>query len=398
MARTSPTRRGFGTLRKLPSGRYQASYIGPDGARHKAEQTYTHKADGQSWLRDEQLLIERSEWIAPVLRERRHADLVEFGEYATRMIERRQRRSRRPLRDSTAENYRKLLRLAINPTFEGIPVAAITSAKVSKWYDKLPAGTPTQNANAYLLLKSIMNDAVHDKIIATNPCDVQGAGKPKPKHKGQALSPAELAVYGYAVPERYRLLLFLAAWCGLRSGEVRALRRCDFDDDGTRLHVHQTVLRLGDAGEQRSYVYGPPKSDAGERSVAIPPHLQPLVQARLAIWDADPRNTDRTALLVTATDGIHPLHDSVLREAHKKGAEACGHAGMHLHDLRRTGATLAAQAGSTVKEVMRMLGHTQPAVAMIYQVADDERDAERARRMSELALPAAEVIDAEVVG
>jgi len=55
-----------------------------------------------------------------------------------------------------------------------------------------------------------------------------------------------------------------------------------------------------------------------------------------------------------------------------------------IHDLRRTGATLAGQSGATVKELMHRLGHTLPQVAMIYQVADAQRDAAVASRMSAL--------------
>ena len=79
------------------------------------------------------------------------------------------------------------------------------------------------------------------------------------------------------------------------------------------------------------------------------------------------------------------MHDSTLTSAHKRAARAIGKPSLTVHDLRRTGATLAAQSGATVREVMRRLGHTQPTVAMIYQLADDARDAEVARRMGELA-------------
>ena len=63
---------------------------------------------------------------------------------------------------------------------------------------------------------------------------------------------------------------------------------------------------------------------------------------------------------------------------------AIGRPSLTLHDLRRSGATLAGQSGATVRELMRFLGHTQPAVAMIYQIADDARDDVRAERMSAL--------------
>ena len=43
-------RRGFGTLRKLPSKRWQASYIGPDQERHTGPTTFTATGDAEEWL------------------------------------------------------------------------------------------------------------------------------------------------------------------------------------------------------------------------------------------------------------------------------------------------------------------------------------------------------------
>ncbi|MGZ4565948.1 MAG: tyrosine-type recombinase/integrase [Blastococcus sp.] len=51
------------------------------------------------------------------------------------------------------------------------------------------------------------------------------------------------------------------------------------------------------------------------------------------------------------------------------------------HELRHTGATLAAATGATTKELMRRLGHSSPAAALLYQHAADDRDAEIARAL-----------------
>jgi integrase len=59
------------------------------------------------------------------------------------------------------------------------------------------------------------------------------------------------------------------------------------------------------------------------------------------------------------------------------GADACKMSdivGLHLHDLRRSGATWAATAGAPVRELMGRLGHTTPAVALRYQHTTLDRD------------------------
>lgn len=96
----------------------------------------------------------------------------------------------------------------------------------------------------------------------------------------EVLSVAQLERYLLAVPEARRVPLLLAGWCGLRSGEVRGLRVRDLDLDAGVVHVRQAVVRL-----KGRLLIGPPKTAAGVRSVAIPPHLLPA----LKVWrDAQP--------------------------------------------------------------------------------------------------------------
>jgi integrase len=80
---------------------------------------------------------------------------------------------------------------------------------------------------------------------------------------------------------------------------------------------------------------------------------------------------------------------------------AVGREDLHLHDLRHFGATLAAQAGATTKELMARLGHPSPAAALRYQHATAERDQLLAARMDALLVadgtadsPALRVVDA----
>ncbi len=73
----------------------------------------------------------------------------------------------------------------------------------------------------------------------------------------------------------------------------------------------------------------------------------------------------------------------MLRRAHKKAATAIGRPELRNHDLRSSGATLSAQAGATVREIQVQLGHTTATQALRYQTATAQRDAERAKRVSD---------------
>ncbi|MGY1637577.1 hypothetical protein ACI78V_13110 [Geodermatophilus sp. SYSU D00742] len=69
------------------------------------------------------------------------------------------------------------------------------------------------------------------------------------------------------------------------------------------------------------------------------------------------------------------------------------HPAVQPHELRHTGATLAAATGATTKECMRRLGHSSPAAALLYQHAADDRDAEIARALDAMLGAASESSD-----
>jgi integrase len=366
-SRRAKLKRGFGEISWLPSGRYRARYTGPDANRHSAPLTFVARIDAEGWLVEQERLISRGEWQRPA-RQVRVAPLL-VGEYATVVVERRR------LRPATVALYAKLLRLTIPPTWTTRPLGEITAAEVSAWYAGMRK-TPTQQANAYGLLKSIFKEAVDEGLLETNPCRVKAGGQKQRAREIDVLTVDQLNRYLAAVPEARRVPLLLAGWCGLRSGEVRGLRVRDLDLDAGVVHVRQAVVRL-----KGQLLIGPPKTNAGIRSVAIPPHLLPALRA----WADQQPTRAREALLFPAGDGHSPLNDSVLRTAHDKGKAAIDMPGLTIHGLRHTSATLAAQLGATLAELQARIGHSTPNMAMRYQHVAAERDAQLAARMSAFA-------------
>jgi len=366
-SRRAKLKRGFGEISRLPSGRYRARYTGPDANRHSAPLTFVARIDAEGWLVEQERLISRGEWRPPA-RQVREAPLL-LGEYATVVVERRR------LRPATVALYAKLLRLTIPRTWAARPLGDITAAEVSSWYAGMRQ-TPTQQANAYGLLKSIFKEAVDEGVLEANPCRVKAGGQKQRAREIDVLTVDQLNRYVAAVPEARRVPLLLAGWCGLRSGEVRGLRVRDLDLDAGVVHVRQAVVRL-----KGQLLIGPPKTNAGIRSVAIPPHLLPALRA----WAGQQPTRGRDALLFPAGDGRSPLNDSVLRTAHDKGKVAIDMPGLTIHGLRHTSATLAAQLGATLAELQARIGHSTPNMAMRYQHVAAERDAQLAARMSAFA-------------
>jgi integrase len=179
------------------------------------------------------------------------------------------------------------------------------------------------------------------------------------------------------MPPRLRLAVLIAAWCGLRQGELVELRRGDIDLQRGVIKVRRAVARV--PGEPP--LVGNPKSGAGVRDVAIPPHLLPEVERHLH----DHVPPAKHSLLFVGRDSGEQLASSTLYRWFYPAREAAGRPDLRWHDLRHTGAVLAAATGATLAELMNRLGHSTVGAAMRYQHAAQDRDAEIARRLSTMA-------------
>jgi integrase len=215
-------------------------------------------------------------------------------------------------------------------------------------------------------------------LITANPCHIRGAGNAKRVHQIKRATLNDLEVLVAAIPRRYRPMALIAAWCGLRFGELTELRRSDVDLTNQVIHVRRAVVRA-----DRQVIVGTPKSAAGIRSVAIPPHLIPPIAAHLTAMI-----NGRDGLLFPAADGQSHLAPATLYRVYYPARVAAGRPDLRFHDLRHTGAVLAATTGATLAELMARLGHSTAGAAMRYQHAAQDLDRIIAKQLSDLAQPA----------
>jgi integrase len=377
-------RRSFGRLRRLPSGRFQAAYQGPDGKLHTAKSTFGARDDAESWLSDRRKEIDRELWNPGAAKAAKKKPSITFAVYADRWVDTRRVKGR-SLRPRTKAHYRKLLKQHILPTFGSKQLRSITPEMVDRWYENTAVGTPTTRAHCYSLLKTIFESARtgRERIIEVNPCLIDGAGRAERVIKPRPASIEQLEILVTNMPERLRLMALLGAWAALRFGELVELRRSDIDFVEGVVNVQRGAVRVG--GE---FVVGDPKSAAGTRSVALPPHLLPAVEKHLA--DYVPNKPD--ALLFPSAGGTH-LQPSTLYRHFYRARAAAGRDDLRWHDLRHTGAVYAAQAGGTLAELMARLGHSSPAAALRYQHQAEGRDKLLAERLSRIALSGKELAD-----
>ena len=377
MANRRGSRRTFGSPRRLKSGRYQARYTGPDGQEHHAPTTFDTKGDAEAWLAVEWAKKQSNNWAPPEAVHEEHLARVSthFGKYAEEVIGRRLDEGK--IRETTAALYRKLIRLHL-ADFLKLPLTAITRREVATWYASM-AATPASRSNAYGVLSTVMLEAVRDELVDRSPCRVSAGGakrSPQTASEDEVLDPHTFGEYIAAVPAKYRMGLTLAYWCGLRSGEVRGLRRRDLDMKAGELTVAQQVVKLNG----RNVISTQVKTDAAYRTVAIPPHLIGELRDWLTAWPV--KGLD--ALLFTSPTG-EPMSGESLRAAGKKGAEAIGRPNVRVHSLRHSSATLFAQSGATTADMMGRFGWSSPVMASRYSHAVRNRDRELASQMSMLA-------------
>ena len=373
-------KRQFGNIRKLPSGRYQVRYTGPDGSYVTAPKTFAARIDAEAHLTDRRREIDADLWNAAAARK---PEKVTFGAYAAGWLESRQVAGR-PIKARTKEHYQAILDDHLLDSFGSRHLSAITPKDVRNWHAVTLADRPTMRSHAYSLLRTIMNSAVNDELIESNPCRIVGAGRAKRAHKVRPATLYEISALAWEMPKRYRAMVMLAAWCALRFGELTELRNRDLlltippegsDDEPEGLvRVERAVVRV-DGGFQVTT----PKSDAGARDVAVPPHLVAYVREHL-----DEFAPKRNDLLFPADHGGH-LAPATLYRRFYTARDRIGRPDLRWHDLRHSGAVLAAATGASLAELMARLGHSTPTAAMRYQHAAQGRDRQIAALLSKMA-------------
>lgn len=360
-------RREFGNVRRLESGSFQARYTDLNGTTHA--RTFPTRRLASEHLAEARADLARGRWQDPSLARRR------FGPYATEWLD-----ARVDLKPTTRQQYAGTLRTHVLPHLGGYALEEMTSVRVRGWYAVLARSTsPTPTRQAYALVRTILNTAVDDEILLRNPCRIRGAGVAKTAERPIATL-AQVEALAEAVYPRYRALVLLAAWTGARWGELIALTRDRVDLSTGQMRIDRQYVLLKAEGDQPArIVLQSPKTEAGRRTVHIPPHLLPVLAAHLL------EHVPPGCELVFPNDKGTPLHRGSFTTVWHRARKRAGLPGFHFHDLRHTGNTLAATTGASTRELMARMGHASMRAAVLYQHATSDRDRQIAVALSELA-------------
>src|SRR5512132_1355917 len=268
------SRRRFGSMRQLPSGRWQARYRTSDGRQHTAPETFAFKAEATRHLAQVETDLSRGQWSDSRL------GRTTFAEWAARW-----EATTVNLRANTQAAYRNLLRRYLLPTFGPMRLADLDALAVRAWLAKLEregVGARTR-AKSYRLLSRILGTATESGYLARNPCTIRGAAaEPAPEMRFATV--AEVAALADASPRRLRALVLVAAYTGLRWGELAGLRVKRVDLLHRRITVAEQLLEV-----RGRLAFGPTKTGAGLRTVTLPTVAAEALAEHLSTYaDAGP--------------------------------------------------------------------------------------------------------------
>lgn len=142
------------------------------------------------------------------------------------------------------------------------------------------------------------------------------------------------------------------------------MRRWDHELNERKVHVRAAVQEV-----RGKLVTSTPKTAAGHRVVVVPATIVADLRWHLRCF-AEPGPDGR---VFVGPKGATPLRSNFHKHWRRATVKASV-SGVHLHDLRHVGATLAATTGASLRELMARLGHTSARAALIYQHASSDRD------------------------
>jgi integrase len=217
------------TIDRRHNGRYRARYQAPD--RRWRSRTFDRRIDAQRWLNNELAKLDRGEWVDP------RAGRVLFETVAEQWMA-----GRVALRKSTQARDRSYLNSLVLPHLGDRPIGSVQPSDLEAWVADLMAEgkAPATVQKAWQLVSGVFRLAVRDRLIALSPArDVR---LPKIERKEPvAFTVDEVMRLADAIDPRYRALVLVGAFAGLRIGELAGLQLGDFDPLRSLIRVRRTA-------------------------------------------------------------------------------------------------------------------------------------------------------------
>ncbi|MCU1495996.1 MAG: Phage integrase [Acidimicrobiaceae bacterium] len=235
------------------------------------------------------------------------------------------------------------------PVLGEAQLAEITHEIVQEWVNRLAMRlAPSSVQRSFTVLRQVLDFAVDIRALNRNPSDRTRLPR-RQRFEAKFLTADELEHLASTVEPRSRAMVLVMAWATLRIGEATGLRRSDIDLLTGRLRVANNVVEV--AGTLHE---GPPKTNAGRRSMMLPPSIVAELRLHVTRFGRSP--------YVFTTPDHELLHAEEWRtNVWRPAVEAAGLAPLRPHDLKHTGVALLAAAGVDPMEIARRAGHSSVA-------------------------------------
>jgi integrase len=342
---TKTVRDESGNARTVPSARHGkgmrwlARYVDDRGREHT--KAFGRKSDAQQWLDKETADHVAGTWTDPKLSGQT------FGALAERWIKTKATRA-----PKTVAGYRSLLDTLILPRWADVALRDMSFDDIQEWVSGLSVNgsvrfdgrglSAGRVIQAYQVVSQVLRFAVRAKHLPANPAD--GIELPRQREAAQRYLTHEQLHRLAVASGRFRTMVLMLGYCGLRFGEAAALRCADVNCKTRRIRVSRSVTYV----TRKGLVEGDTKNHT-TRSVPVPRFLAPLLDTELAGKDGD-------GLVFPSRRGSY-LTESELRWVFDPAATAIGAEGLTPHELRHTCASLAIAGGANVKVLQTLLGH-----------------------------------------
>lgn len=334
-------------LRQKPSGQWEARYRDDRGRRRG--KTFATQTEARRFLARVNADVQRGEFVDP------KAGRSRFQEFAQMWLD-----AGVDWKPLTRSRYENVLKVHVLPAFGTAPVGTIDRLKVQRYVASLAdaGASPGSIRKVYAVVKMVLDAAVDAKALKANPA--VGVRLPRPqRRKMLVLEAQEVTLLAGDMPEPYGLLVKLAAWSGLRAGEIAALRVSDLDLARGSARVSDSIADLG------GHLHRGSTKNHREATVVLPRGLCDDLAAFLAARHGGPAPHD--AALFTAPGGGPFRHGNFYPRLFKPAVERALPEHLHrlrFHDLRHTCASLLIAQGWHPKAVSEQLRHASITITM----------------------------------
>ena len=323
---------------------YRVRYRTP-GRRQTQKRGFRTKRDAEAFAATVEVSKLRGEYVAP------SQARITVGQLGPAWLD----RQRGHMKPSGFRSYESAWRIHVAPRWAATSIGDIRFSDVQAWVSDLAGWRGAVIVQtAYSVLARILDDAVKDRMLASNPA--RGVKlPPRPPRRNVYLSAEQLQLLADEAG-RYRSLVLLLGVGGLRWGEAAALRVGDIDFLRSRIELHRNAVVVG----RKTYV-GTLKSNKN-RTVVLPAFVIDALAATC-------QGKGRDELIWPSARGGYLAPPSSMQSWLSGAVARCQRIDpafprVTAHALRHTAASLAISAGANLKVVQRMLGHASAAMTL----------------------------------